>query len=262
MEIYIDVLFFTNFLTDYILLCVTAEIMSTKTSRIRKIFSAAFGAAASVCFFVFDFNAAGIFSVFLAALMCAAVFCPCGIGELFKSTVTFFFCSAAVCGIIYADMRLFGGGIVKNGICYANSPRITVIFSLFYLFSKTFLSKIKHRISKEIPSVTLEYNGKKITCKGFFDTGNGLFDPTNRKPVILAEEKVLEKLTSLRSEKALTFGKNERIRIIPYKTVDSEGCFTALVIDRIYVNGKCYEKPVVASCPKKLKYPVILHSGM
>lgn len=264
MEIYVDVLFLTNFFADFVLLSLTAEIMSVKVRRRRILFASAVGAAASVVFFAFDFDCAGIFSVLFAFAMSAAVFCPCGAWELTKCALAFFVCSAAAGGAIYADMRLFGGGMIKNGVFYASSPRLTAVFSGMYFFAKAFSAKIKGRASGRILPTVVEYNGKSVSLWGFVDTGNRLIDPISRKPVVLAEDKLLRELfgEECTAENVCDIIEKERIRIIPYKSVDAEGCFTAIVADKIYADGKCFEKPVVALCKTKLKYPVILNAGM
>ena len=264
VKIYIDILFLTDFMIDFILLCITQGIMSVKVRRLRTAVSAFVGAVGSVCFFVFDVGHTGIFSLMLALLMSAAVFCPCNGSELLKSTLAFFAVSFVTCGMLYADIRLFGGGAVKNGIFYASSPRITLIFSAFYIFIKYFFSRIKRRASQSRVSVILEYNGKKLPLGGFYDTGNGLFDPICKKAVILIEESVLKELVASEctAENLFEWVQSERIRIIPYKTVDAEGCFRAIVLDRVYVDGKRFENVTAAVCQKKLKYPVILNVGM
>ena len=253
MQIYIDILFF-----------ITSEIMSAALKPLRALSAAAAGAAAGVCFFIFDFKLAPLFSAVCAAAMTAAAFCPCPPKELIKLTLCFYLSAAVSCGVIYADMRLFGGGMIKNGIFYASSPRITLTAAAVWLAARLYSQKMKRRASEKFSSVIFEYNGRRAEYRGFVDTGNGLVDPISGRAVMLVEDCVLKELVSDKctAENLPEWADSVRLRIIPYTGVSGEGYFNALVLDRAYIDGKCIERAIIAACSKKLKYPVILHAGM
>lgn len=264
MKIYIDVLFLTNFIMNYVLFVITSEIMSSKLKHIRSVISSALGSAAGILFFMLDLKNTGLFLLVSAILMNAAVFCPCKPKIFLKYVLVFFLSAAVASGTIYTNMRFFGGGIIKNGILYASSPTIGLSALLLPIAAKLLFSKLKRRASQKKSSIILEYKGKKISLNGFTDTGNGLFDPISKKPVMIIEENILKKLVADECNAAnlCEWVESERIKIIPYNTVNSEGCFTAIVLDCVYIENKRITGAIAAVCEKKLKYPVILNAGM
>lgn len=266
MEIYADILFFNNFVTDLILVYFTARIMSVPIKHKRAFLSAAAGAAAGVVFFVFDFSrgASFVFSLLCGFLITFCAFYPCGGGELLKRTLVLYPSSALFCGIMYADMLLFGGGVVKNGVFYTSSMRVSIAAILTYAASSVCAARFKRRCAGRLSGIWLEYKGKRIFADGFYDTGNCLTDPISKKPVMLIEEPLLRKLVceQCRADNISEWAESERLRLIPYKSVNGDGFFTGLVLDRVYIDGKCTEKAIAAVCEKKLKYPVILNTGM
>ena len=266
MEVYADILFLVNFIMNFILLNITAEIMSARLKPVRSAVSAAVGAVLGVLCFVPDFKSgeAALLSFGIAFFMTLAAFYPCRTPELLKRTLALYLSSAVACGAMYADMRLFGGGVIKNGVFYVNSPRITAVAAGVWIGARLLSAKLKNRASQKFSSIILEYKGKKVHTEAFSDTGNGLFDPISKKPVMLVEQTILRELVGeeCTAENIYEWVESERIRVIPYRNVDTEGYFTGLILDRVYIDGRCVERAIAAICNKNLKCPVILNTGM
>ena len=266
MKIYADILFLNNFFMDLVLIYITSDIAAAGIKPVRAIISAAAGAFLGVLFFVLDFGkeAALFLSAVIGLAMAAIAFCPCKKNELIRRTLVLYPAFALICGAIFLDMRMFGGGMIKNGVFYASSPRICIVAAFSYFLLRMCAARLKRQASKKFLEIFLEYNGKKICTKAFYDTGNGLFEPISGKPVMIIEEKLLKELVGEKccEKNICEWVESERIKIIPYKTVGTEGYLTGIVLDRAYIDGKCTEKAIAAVCGQKLKYPVILNVGM
>lgn len=266
MEVYADILFFTNFVMDFLIMKISADILSVKPRLWRVGAAAAAGGIFGVCFFIPDFNFAGTAatSFFEAAFMAFAVFWPCGVKEYFKRIAVMYMVSVILAGAVFFDMMVFEGGVIKNGIFYTSTPRVVIAAGVVYVSAKSAVSKLKRRASQKISGVVIEFMGKKVRAEAFTDTGNGLTEPITKKPVMLIETAVLKKLAGegCGPNNLCEWIESDRIRFIPYHTIDCDGVLAGIVLDRVYIDGRCIENAVAAVCDKNLKYPVILHAGM
>ena len=262
MEVYLDILFLMNFIPDLLIMKTTCEIMSVKVSFLRLFSASVIGGLAGVLFFSIPY--AVLYPVLLS--FCMSVICcyPCKMSVIIKTSAMIFVLSSFFSGVIFTDMMLFGGGMIKNGIFYTSSPRIIFISAGIYILSKLLLSRLRRRAVKKNSRVTLEYAGKIVHTTALTDTGNGLYDPISHMPVILIELEILKKLTDPNCTTAniSEWIQKDRIKIIPYRTIDKSGYLTGLKLDRIYIDGRCVEGAIAAVCGQKLSQPVILHSGI
>lgn len=266
MKIYIDILFFVNCIMDFLLLNMTADIMSLKISFRRSGFAAMLGGVLGVIVFMKDFNTL----LSLLVLFCEeiiiilAAFFPRRISELLKLAGMMFFCTAIFSGVISVYVLNFDRGIIKNGIFYMKSSKIIFIATIVYFGTKFFVSRLKKRVSGKTSVVVLEYGGRRVKLSGFIDTGNGLKDPISGKPVIIIDLKTLRRLVGAECNinNLCEWVDAKRIKIIPYHTIDQKGYLTGIVLDKVHINGICREKVIAAVCESKLKYSVILHAGL
>ena len=265
LEVYLDILFFTNFAADFLLLRTCAGVLSLKIKNAHLLAAAFLGGMFGTCLFLPDLRA--LFCVPMAALAAAGMvflaFGRCDVREFLKRTAVMYAASAIFAGTVFLDMTNFGG-IVKNGVFYTSMPRVLWIFGGIYLVSAAAVRMLKKRASSEYPEVVLEFMGKKAACRAFTDTGNGLCDPASGKPVILIEDAVLKKLISpaCRAENLTEWVDSDRLRLIPYRTIDRDGVLFGIVLDKISIDGRCVENAIAAVTAAHLKYPVILHAGI
>ena len=194
-EIYIDIVFFTNLLIDYILLRLTGILFQCNKSRKRALLGAAAGALFS-CGIVYlqSFVKAGIYLPALVLLHggCAAGMLVIGCdlkkgGLLFKAILTLYF-AAFLCGGFWEaaagenlGFRMF---LILAAATWSGST------ALSYL-----ADSLKIR-AKNIYPVTIFYKGKGYEFHGFYDSGNLLMDPVNGKPVSISTAEVLTEICS------------------------------------------------------------------
>lgn len=266
MIVYVDVLFFINFIMNSMIISMTADIMPARPKTFRIILSSIISSILGVLFFIPDFNMTGsvMSSAIIALTMSTIAFFPCKISMLVKRTLVIYLSSIIFAGASVFDMMLFDGGVIKNGFFYIASPRLILVAAIVYIASKLLFSRLKRRASQKIFGVILEYKENKVHTQGLIDTGNSLFDPITKKPVILIETKLLGKLIdkNCTPSNLCEWIDSERIRLIPYHTIDNNGYLTGIRLDRIFINGRQVESAIAAICEKEINYPVILHSGM
>lgn len=266
MKVYIDVIFLINFVCDYFLIDLTNRILCITSPRSRIFLSAFLGGVMGILFFMPDLNflatvAGGICQ---ASILGVVAFVPCKPREYQKAVLLVYALSMLLAGAMFFDMMISGGGIVKNGVFYYSLPRVVMISAIVYLIIRFGLTKIREMVKKRVSGVILEAGGKRVRVKAFVDTGNSLTEPVSKKPVMLIEEEVLRELfgEGCSLNNLIEWVQKDRIRNIPYTTIDKEGILPGIVLDRIYIDGRCIENAVVAVCDRKLKYPAILNAGM
>jgi stage II sporulation protein GA (sporulation sigma-E factor processing peptidase) len=130
---------------------------------------------------------------------------------------------------------------------------------------------------------------RKVITMGLMDTGNCLYDPIYKRPVMVIEDSLMEELLSTEFRKELEEAKNYvqgnnfdisglnmesehllRLRFVPYTSVGKTGMMIGLILDKVLIHtGKetiCNEKVTVAICDNQLStkenYHVILHTGL
>lgn len=191
MVIYVDILFFTNFLMDAALLAATALFADRKARPWRMGLGAAFAALFGCVFF---FLKIPWILLFLLKLLLPAL----------SLLIAFPFERAATYGrtllLFWAVHFLWGGGMyafyaftdagskmrLANGIYYMDLPLwgLLLLTFGFYGLSHLFFFFLERKKEKNFLH-TLSIDG--IDLLALLDTGNSLYDPITLKPVILCQ---------------------------------------------------------------------------
>lgn len=144
-------------------------------------------------------------------------------------------------------------------------------FPILLYFSKSTFDRFETAKfqADQIVEVTLFINQEKIVLKGLIDTGNQLYDPLSRKPVMIAS---LHKLEHLFPQELIQIFENanqlgnlgqvkddwlNKISIIPYKAVGTENrLIAAIKPDKISIfkDQEIYEtnQVLIACVPQSL----------
>lgn len=190
-KIYIDVVFVTNLLMDYIILRLTGMLLRCRSSRARYLAGAVTGAIFScliVCLNGSDSLPVMIFLHGTCALIMLRITFRIKKGSLLaKSFIMLYFTAFLIGGFweavsesgitvpaffIFAFATYMGIGAL---VCAADSARI---------------------MRKNIYPITLSYQGKRQTAYGFYDTGNLLNDPVSGAPVSVVNPELLKTMLS------------------------------------------------------------------
>ena len=242
-DVYIDIVFLTNLLMDYILLRLVGMVFLRKRNHGRCLLAAVVGALLS-CLILYVLPE-GIFSVkVLLHGGCAWFMLVTGLdlkknGLLVKALVTIYLMAFFMGGLMEAapvkEMTLVRFLVVAVGAYMGLS-------ALIYL-GDSFRARWKN-----IYPVTLSYRGNVQQIFGLLDTGNLLMDPLNQKEVFVIKPEVLEMvLPEEKTDLLRHFKENPgelegteitdlHLHLIPYRTIGEEGVMLAVILDDLCIH--------------------------
>lgn len=264
-NIYLDVYFGFNFLMDFFVLFITRIIIRSNRSIIRINPAAAMGAMYAVIILIV--NAKGFITMLVTYLVVAELMIMAAFGRtdarnnikrlcaLYGVT---FICNGMMNAIYYGTR--FGRNIIElaNVNTFGNISTGMVLCMMVIVGSAapTIIGKLRQniKISRNIFQVHIEMGSEKISIRALCDTGNSLVEPITKKPVSVIEANSLKSLNR----------ENLRYLMVPYNSVGKQhGLMTALIADRMEVDGRVIENAIVGIHEGKLsqnkKYEMILH---
>jgi len=257
MTVYADVLFFLNFIINFLVLYLTGKISRLPRPPWRMITGAALGALYALCMFFprFSFAFGAMAKVLFSLGVVAVTFRIRGIRLYLKTVSVFYMVTFALGGSVMAlfyftDMGAKLGAVVKNGIFYINLPWQVLLLTVFvaYEIIRIGWSVLQNKLSKDsmYKKVGILWNGGEVWVDALLDTGNSICDPFSGTPVIVAEYDALrpilpEGLTasadSLGSIENVTDTKlRARLRMIPFSSLGKEhGMLVGFMPDKAWI---------------------------
>lgn len=247
MKIYIDVLFFINFISTYLLLDITVKLSGNKVKSSRKLIGALLGAALSVSIFLLKEIG------FLIRILSFIIIPMCVFGfnkSYILKHIIFFLISSLIMSAVFVFIEGFYGSnvYVRQGVIYFDIQvkRFIVIFLISYLAVKISAKLIKKRNQKKIVKIKILFNGESVELKALSDSGNLLKEPISKKSVTVSEWETVKKLfnnISYEDFKSNIYKFN--LRIIPYKTIDKKSgvMYAFLSDDMILKEEKIHIEP-------------------
>ena len=203
--IYIDIVFMTNFLMDYMLLRLVGKFLHLDVKRFRCMISAVFGSFVSCLLLYVPFRiilpVAGLIHGGCAFFMAAFAF-RLKKGGLLAKTILSMYLTAFVVGGIYQALETEKTMTVKIFLLFTAG----IYGGLYTLICAADFIRLGR---KNIYPVILKYQGRVQQSYGFFDTGNLLMDPVNRQPVSIIKPELLEKILSSELTEKLMYIKEE-----------------------------------------------------
>ncbi len=215
LEIYVDVIFFINFIMDIILLLIVRKILKCAGSKIRMICGAGIGALGA-CILAVVPNLNG-FVQFLTAyvIICFAMIWisfrlkkwAARIKAVILLYITTFFLGGVMNSLYYHSKlgyyfaELIQGRLFQNrNTAYFVSASVAGIAAGY-----VFIVTLRNLRSGDMETfrTELSYGDKSIRVIGLLDTGNNLYDPIYGKPVIIAEYSALEPLLTAHQKNML-----------------------------------------------------------
>ncbi len=241
MTIYLDIVFFENFILNYIIILSTAIISKSRIRLISIMISSIIGGIFSILNYMMNIDSLEnmIFKIIISVLMMLVAFKEYKIKKLIKQLLFFYLVSFTFGGIAF--MLLFfikpQNIVMKSNHLVGTYPlKITVLagilgFVVIFLIEKI----IKDRLNKKSMICDLEifYNGKIRKIKTMIDTGNLLKEPISKNDVIIVEKESLEGIVSkdiLENIKYILKGKwlqeesihSYRIKLIPFSSLGND----------------------------------------
>ena len=242
MNVYIDIIFAINLTMNTVIFVIVSKVSKLN----QTFFRIAIGATVSAiiyCLLLVFFNL--FFNVFTAlGILILGLFTTFGKVKPKKFLQL----------VLYAHLVAFLiGGTALALYHYININTVFAVirhFPIGFLISSIFISYItlyigyiyiqKLKLTKKaIYTIEIFSDNESILFSALVDTGNNLTDPLNKWPVIIAEEEVMNDLVTI---ERIIEEKQDKLRMIPYKTVGSQGVLTGFIPDKIIITKDNNEK--------------------
>ena len=240
MKIYIDLFFLFNIIIDIIVITSVSILLKRKTTKVRILLSSLIGGVSSLLMFT---NLNNII-IEVISIICIVIiaFGYIDIRYTIKNVFYMYILSVLLGGVLY----LFNIKVSDNVFI---SYLIIIVISLEVMILYIKENKKMKDIYNNCYNVDIVYkDGTKISLVGFVDTGNNLYDPYKKRPVILVSSK---------------YAIDDDFILVPYYTASGDGLLKCVKPDKLYINGVEYNRNVLVGFSDSPKFidgvDVILH---
>lgn len=243
MKMYIDLFFIFNVIMDYIIIMSTSILLKRRTSYIRMILSSLIGGISSLVLFT-SLNKI-VIEIISIVIMVLISFGYKDIRYLIKNILYMYILSTLLGGIIY----LFNIK-VSNSMFLTYLIIIVISIEIMILYIKE--NKKMRSIYNNYYKVDIYFKDReKLSLIGFVDTGNNLYDPYKKRPVIIVPDKYI---------------KEDKYILVPYHTVNGNGLLKCIKPDIIFIDGIGYKGNVLIGFSDSFNFgdgvDVILHKDI
>lgn len=243
MKMYIDLFFIFNVIMDYIIIMSTNILLKRRTSYIRMILSSLIGGISSLVLFT-SLNKI-VIEIVSIVIMVLISFGYKGIRYLINNILYMYVLSTLLGGIIY----LFNIK-VSNSMFLTYLIIIVISIEIMILYIKE--NKKMRSIYNNYYKVDIYFKDrKKLSLIGFVDTGNNLYDPYKKRPVIIVHNKYI---------------KEDKYILVPYHTINGNGLLKCIKPDIIFIDGIGYKGNVLIGFSDSFNFgdgvDVILHKDI
>lgn len=152
--------------------------------------------------------------------------------------------------------------ILLGGLIYLFNSKVTLNIYLNYLVIIILSIEVMTLYIKESKKIKNTYNNyykvdiyfkdkEKISLIGFLDTGNNLYDPYKKRPIILVDKK---------------YQKEDKFILVPYHTINGEGLLKCIKPEKVYIEKIGYKNNLLvafSSSPSTINgVEVLLHKDL
>lgn len=243
MKMYIDLFFIFNVVMDYIIIMSTSILLKRRTSYIRMILSSLIGGISSLVLFT-SLNKI-VIEIVSIVIMVLISFGYKDIRYLIKNILYMYILSTLLGGIIY----LFNIK-VSNSMFLTYLIIIVISIEIMILYIKE--NKKMKSIYNNYYKIDIYFKDReKLSLIGFVDTGNNLYDPYKKRPVIIVPNKYI---------------KEDKYILVPYHTINGNGLLKCIKPDIIFIDGIGYKGNVLIGFSDSFNFgdgvDVILHKDI
>ena len=152
--------------------------------------------------------------------------------------------------------------ILLGGLIYLFNSKVTLNIYLNYLVIIILSIEVMTLYIKENKKIKNTYKNyykvdiyfkdkEKISLIGFLDTGNNLYDPYKKRPIILVDKK---------------YQKEDKFILVPYHTINGEGLLKCIKPEKVYIEKIGYKNNLLvafSSSPSTINgVEVLLHKDL
>lgn len=243
MRIYIDLFFLFNAIMDIIIITSVSILLKRNTTYKRILISSLLGGLSSLMLFT-SINRL-LLELITIILMVIIAFKYKNIRYFLTNILYTYILSILLGGLIY----LFNSKVTLN--IYLNYLVIIIIsIEVMTLYIKE-NKKIKNTYNNYYKVDIYFKDKEKISLIGFLDTGNNLYDPYKKRPIILVDKK---------------YQKEDKFILVPYHTINGEGLLKCIKPEKVYIEKIGYKTNLLvafSSSPSTINgVEVLLHKDL
>lgn len=238
MVVYLDLVFIVNFLFDLVILYTCSKVLKIYVKIWRLVLGSFVGSLTIFSLFL-NFNSVTLF-IYKIIVSLFIIIVSFGKRNLLKKIYYFYFVSIIIGGFIYfvkIQLSYTNTGLVFTKSNISISLFIYFFASLFMLYS--YLKQINFfKVRRNmIHVVTMIINGKTYKYNGYIDTGNSLYDPFKKRPVLILYDD--------------SFVLESKYIYVSYNTLDSSGVIPCVKIDNLYIDNDRINKEFLLGIANK-----------
>ena len=245
MKLYLDLIFFLNFAFDFLLLMATSIILRRNVKPKRLLLGGLIGGLSIfILFMKINSFELFLFKIIISLLMILVTFGFKDLRYTIKNMYYLYTVSIILGGFLYFlnvqfSYRQEGLVFYHNGLSINFIVLIISSPIIIYTYVKQILN-LKNNYSNYYKVDIYLKDGTIKNFNAFLDTGNKLYDPYKKRPIIIVYEKDLKCKLEL-----------ENIFMVPYDGVNSHGILKCIVPDKIYIKGIGIKKNVLIGISKE-----------
>lgn len=272
MTIYIDQMFFENFIMNYIILYATSKFSGKQERWYRLCIGALIGALYVIASYVFLFYNKPfiVIKILLAIVMVFSSFTIKCMKEFIKLfvifvAITFFIGGVSIGLAFFANVSM----IKEGGVLYVSEFPIFIIgvgVIVSYIIGKWLFILLKNRINLRnfLYDIEIKLFDKTLCTTAFLDSGHNAKEIFTGYPIIIVEKEKFGEIVPKQVEKSVSENNFEfdekwkrRLRILPFSTINiQKDILIGFKVDECIIHMDIEDKHIsnliVASCDRKL----------
>ncbi len=271
MQVYIEEVFFNNFLLNAAVLTLSLVFLGQKVFWSKVLLAAVFGATIGVVmpllgvYGVFKYIIIGIQVV----VMCLIISDKYGLLNHLFEQVVFSGLNLLLYGLLITVVYMIGNDISKitiYNLCIPTYIFVLIVFGYTFVLYKVIKKFYKHKkLSTYYYNLTLKIDNRIYAFRAYLDTGNQLVDSLTNKPVIIIDYKTICKIANINFADLLLHKNIKHLHnchYIDYSTISNKKhCMLVFEPDEILVDNKLVEGVVgvsLAGFDKNADFKVLL----
>ena len=234
MKVYLDMIFITNVIFDFIILLSTSLILKRNIKLYRIILGTLFGSFTLLILFI-RMNSIELFfyKLIISIFMLLITFGYKNIKYFIRNIYYLYLISIILGGFLTFINNLYN---TNNGLLFINNNKklnliLSIIFSVLLIIS--YIKNIKQLKTNynKYYKIDIYFNKNKLTLNAFLDTGNKLIDPYKKRPIILVKDNLLNI--------------NNNYILVPYNTISSHDLLKCIKVDKVYIENIGFRKKLL-----------------
>lgn len=252
--IYLDTLFFVNFICDYVIFLCSAKVSGIQLHRAKYCIASVLGGIyACIC----ALYANSWVNLPIAKIIAMILLCFIAFGKenhFILCCLSFSFISFMLCGLI-SSLTIHTPTI---NIIPIRGKQLVFAFGAVYILLELYFRNTLRFSKAQTHSIVVIQNNNRITLTALKDTGNHLYDPVTNAPIVICQTSILPSLfpehfkgkqysdsVALFNELSSIPSITNKVKLIPYQTIGEKGLLAGFKPDVILLD-QCETEMILA----------------